>query len=107
MKTEVVGMLMEATELAKCRSHNWCLSFGFRAVPFPLLPAALAQMMGFPKRDDAGRSQAFLASKLLGWGTVTPHTWLHKWAGSGVCWELLSPQETEALLYGTRLQQIA
>lgn len=72
MKT-AVGMLVRAREPAKCRSHNWCLSFGFRAVPLPLLPAALAQRMGSPKRDDAGHSQALLASKLLGWGTVTPH----------------------------------
>lgn len=65
MKTEV-EMLVEAREPAKCRSHNWCFSFGFRAVPLPLLPAALAQKMGFPKRDDAGHSQTLLASKLLG-----------------------------------------
>lgn len=72
MKTEV-GMLVEAREWAKCRSYNWCLSFGFRAVPLSLLPAALAQRMGFFKRDDAGHTQALLASKLLGWRTVTPH----------------------------------
>lgn len=67
MKT-AVGMLVRAREPAKCRSHNWCLSFGFRAVPLPLLPAALAQRMGSPKRTMLATAKPFWLPNSWGGG---------------------------------------